>query len=61
MFREPKVSVVLSTRVRKPTAQDVTRAARKKKIPVAEEIRRRLEFYEVVHAKATEPTATAAE
>ena len=59
MFRQPRESFVLSTRVRKQMAQDIAREARKRKTQKAEEIRRRLEFYEAAHTKAPEPIATA--
>lgn len=45
MFRQPRELFVSSTRVRKPMAQDISREAKKRRTQVAEEIRRRLEFY----------------
>ena len=64
MFRQPKLRIktfVLSARVRKPMADDILREAKKRRVRVSEEVRRRLEFYAAAHAKSAEPsTATAA-
>jgi hypothetical protein len=59
MFRQPtfkRVSFVLSARVRKPMADDILREARKRKLLVSEEVRRRLEVY-ASHKQALEAPA----
>ena len=54
---KPPETFVLSARVRKPMAREILREARKRKLRVSEEIRRRLEFYDAAHLKP-EPAAT---
>ena len=66
MFRQSKskkTSFVLSARVRKPVANEILREAKKRKIAVSDEVRRRLEAYashrQVLDAPADQQPASA--
>jgi hypothetical protein len=47
----PQDSTVLTFRVRKPMERDIKREAKKRKLKVSEEVRRRLDFYAAHHAE----------
>jgi hypothetical protein len=51
MFDQAPANTVLAVRVRKEMERDIRREARKRRLKVSEEVRRRLQFYEQQHAE----------
>jgi|KBSMisStaDraftv2_1062788.scaffolds.fasta_scaffold4554436_2 hypothetical protein len=58
MFDPTPNRPVLAIRVRKEMERDIKREAKKRRLKVSEEVRRRLEFYD---RHAEEPASTSAE
>jgi hypothetical protein len=51
MFDPAPVRPILAIRVREEMERDIRREAKKRKVPVSAEVRRRLEFYAAHHAE----------
>jgi hypothetical protein len=58
MFDPAPATAVLAVRVREEMERDIRREARKRRLKISEEVRRRLQFYDDQHAEKPK-TATA--